>query len=155
MRRKPRTPLPLRDGVAPARLHLPTDGQWSTLRAYLHDRLVGLGTERIDTMLSQGCFVGTAGPYSPDAAYPPGGYVWFHRELPPETPVPYNPRVVHRDENLLVVDKPHFLATMPRGQHVRETALVRLRRDLDLPELSPAHRLDRLTAGLLMFVVHR
>src|SRR5699024_2070890 len=84
-----------------------------------------------------------------------GGYVWFHRELPPETPVPYELGVVHRDENLLVVDKPHFLATMPRGQHVRETALVRLRRDLDLPALSPAHRLDRLTAGLLMFVVHR
>src|SRR5699024_4444893 len=116
---------------------------------------VGLGTERIDTMLSQGCFVGTAGPYSPDATYPPGGFVWFHRELPPETPVPYELRVVHRDENLLVVDKPHFLATMPRGQHVRETALVRLRRDLGLREPSPAHRLDRLTAGLLMFVVHR
>jgi tRNA pseudouridine32 synthase/23S rRNA pseudouridine746 synthase len=52
-----------------------------------------------------------------------------------------------------VVDKPHFLATIPRGKHIVETALVRLRRDLGLPSLSPAHRLDRVTAGLLMFVV--
>src|SRR5207248_1880130 len=63
--------------------------------------------------------------------------------------------VVHRDEHLVVVDKPHFLATIPRGKHVLETALVRLRRDLDLPDLSPAHRLDRVTAGLLMFVAQR
>ena len=62
---------------------------------------------------------------------------------------------MHRDEHLLVVDKPHFLATIPRGRHIVETALVRLRRDLDLPDLSPAHRLDRATAGVLMFVVRR
>ena len=55
--------------------------------------------------------------------------------------------VLHRDDDMLVVDKPHFLATIPRGRHVVETALVRLRRELDLPELSPAHRLDRVTAG--------
>jgi len=54
-----------------------------------------------------------------------------------------------------VVDKPHFLATMPRGRHVAQTALVRLRRSLDLPELSPAHRLDRLTAGVLLFTIRR
>ena len=55
----------------------------------------------------------------------------------------------------MVVDKPHFLATMPRGGHVAQTATVRLRRELDLPELSPAHRLDRLTAGVLLFTARR
>ena len=55
----------------------------------------------------------------------------------------------------MVVDKPHFLATMPRGRHVAQTATVRLRRELDLPELSPAHRLDRLTAGVLLFTARR
>ena len=63
--------------------------------------------------------------------------------------------ILHREENIVVVDKPHFLATMPRGSHVAQTALVRLRRDLDLPELSPAHRLDRLTAGVLLFTLRR
>ncbi len=69
--------------------------------------------------------------------------------------MPFPVGIVHRDEHLVIVDKPHFLATIPRGRHVVETALVRLRRDLGLPELSPAHRLDRATAGLLMFVVQR
>jgi tRNA pseudouridine32 synthase/23S rRNA pseudouridine746 synthase len=61
---------------------------------------------------------------------------------------------VHRDDDLLVVDKPHFLATIPRGKHIVQTALVRLRQDLDLPALVPAHRLDRATAGLVLFVIN-
>ncbi len=69
--------------------------------------------------------------------------------------MPFTVDVLHRDDDVLVVDKPHFLATIPRGRHIVETALVRLRRELDLPELSPAHRLDRVTAGVLLFVVRR
>ena len=125
------------------------------MRAHLVDRLARVGADRIDAMLAQGRIVGLDGPVAPDAAYAPGTYLWFHRDLPVETPVPFEIGIVHRDEHLVVVDKPHFLATIPRGKHVVETALVRLRRDLDLPDLSPAHRLDRTTAGLLMFVVRR
>lgn len=85
--------------------------------------------------------------------YEPGAYLWFHRDLPAEAPVPFAVRVVYRDPHLLVVDKPHFLATTPRGSHVTQTALARLRAELDLPALSPAHRLDRLTAGVVMFSI--
>ena len=81
--------------------------------------------------------------------------VYLYRDLPDEVEVPFGIPVLHRDDNILVVDKPHFLATMPRGRHVAQTALVRLRRELGLPELSPAHRLDRLTAGVLLFTVRR
>src|SRR5206468_12265667 len=70
-------------------------------------------------------------------------------------PVPYGIPILYRDDDIVVVDKPHFLATMPRGRHVAQTALVRLRCELDLPELSPAHRLDRLTAGVLLFTARR
>lgn len=93
------------------------------------------------------------GPLKPDAPYAPESYVWFHRDLPDEVPVPFEVEIVHRDDDLLVVDKPHFLATIPRGKHVVETALVRLRKQLELPDLVPAHRLDRVTAGLIIFVV--
>jgi tRNA pseudouridine32 synthase/23S rRNA pseudouridine746 synthase len=81
--------------------------------------------------------------------------VYLYRELRDEVPVPFDIPILHREDDIVVVDKPHFLATMPRGRHVAQTALVRLRRDLDLPELSPAHRLDRLTAGVLLFTTHR
>lgn len=80
-------------------------------------------------------------------------YVWFHRELPAEERVPFAIEVVYRDAHVLVADKPHFLATTPRGSHVAETALARLRRELDLPALTAAHRLDRLTAGLVLFTL--
>jgi tRNA pseudouridine32 synthase/23S rRNA pseudouridine746 synthase len=86
---------------------------------------------------------------------PAGAHVYFYRELRDEVPVPFDIPVLYRDDDIVVVDKPHFLATMPRGRHVAQTALVRLRRDLDLPELSPAHRLDRLTAGVLLFTTRR
>jgi tRNA pseudouridine32 synthase/23S rRNA pseudouridine746 synthase len=86
---------------------------------------------------------------------PAGAHVYFYRELRDEAPVPFDIPVLYRDGDIVVVDKPHFLATMPRGRHVAQTAVVRLRRELDLPELSPAHRLDRLTAGVLLFTTHR
>ena len=84
---------------------------------------------------------------------PPNAEVYLYRDLPDEVEVPFEVPILYRDENIVVVDKPHFLATMPRGGHVAQTALVRLRRSLKIPELSPAHRLDRLTAGVLMFTV--
>jgi tRNA pseudouridine32 synthase / 23S rRNA pseudouridine746 synthase len=86
---------------------------------------------------------------------PTGSAVYLYRELPHEVPVPFDIPVLYQDADIVVVDKPHFLATMPRGQHVAQTALVRLRRELGLPELSPAHRLDRLTAGVLLFTTRR
>ncbi|MFF3254807.1 pseudouridine synthase [Actinacidiphila glaucinigra] len=152
--RPPIPPLPQRRGVDPVRVRLPGTGTWATVRDHLVDRLgAAVPPERVDAMFAAGEVHGSDGPLAPDAAFRPGGHVWFHRELPEEVPVPFGIEVLHRDERLLVVDKPHFLATMPRGGHVVETALSRLRHDLALPELSPAHRLDRLTAGVVMFVI--
>ena len=63
--------------------------------------------------------------------------------------------VLYEDERIIVVDKPHFLATMPRGMWYRQTALIRLRERLGEPDITPAHRLDRMTAGVLVFVRRR
>ena len=93
------------------------------------------------------------GVITPSSVLPPGAFVFLYRDLPDEVVVPFDIPVLYRDDDIVVVDKPHFLATMPRGGHVAQTALVRLRRSLDLPELSSAHRLDRLTAGVLLFTV--
>ncbi|MFI6447724.1 pseudouridine synthase [Kitasatospora sp. NPDC050543] len=156
MRRRPKVPpapLPQRHGVDPVRLKLPAEGPWLTVREHLVDRLPTVDPARIDAMLNEREIVGVDGPIAPDQAFVPGTFLWFYRDLPEEVPVPFEIAVRYRDEHLLVVDKPHFLATTPRGRHVTETALMRLRRDLALPGLSPAHRLDRLTAGLAMFVI--
>lgn len=86
--------------------------------------------------------------------YMPTRFLYFYRQPPPEQVVPFSVDVLYRDEMIVVADKPHFLATIPRGAHVLETALVRLRRDLELPDLIPAHRLDRMTAGVVVFVIN-
>ena len=153
MRGKLRSPLPQRHGLDAVRLRTPAEGPWTTIRDHLVDRLPRVAPERIDEMLREQRIVDLDGPIAPDAPFRPEHFLWFHRDLPDEVPVPFEITVVHRDDDLLVVDKPHFLATIPRGRHIVETALVRLRRELDLPALSPAHRLDRVTAGLLMFVI--
>ncbi|MGV9972161.1 RluA family pseudouridine synthase [Nocardia beijingensis] len=154
MRRRQQPPLPKRHGLDPARLRLPEQGHWTTIRDHLVERLPRVSPARIDELLHAGGIVDLEGPIAPDAPYVPGGAVWFHRDLPEETVVPFDIPVVYRDDDILVVDKPHFLATIPRGQHILQTALVRLRRELDLPDLIPAHRLDRVTAGLVLFVVN-
>ncbi|WP_329548665.1 RluA family pseudouridine synthase [Streptomyces sp. NBC_01356] len=156
MRRRtppPPSPLPQRDGVDPVRVRLPAGEAWATVRDHLVARLAA-GAGVIDQMLDAGQIVDVTGrPVSRDLAYEPGMFVWFHRELPDEEQVPFAVDVMYRDEHLVVADKPHFLATTPRGSHVAETALARLRRQLGIPTLGAAHRLDRLTAGLVLFTV--
>ncbi|MEU0072676.1 RluA family pseudouridine synthase [Streptomyces sp. NPDC006332] len=156
MRRKtriPPAPLPQREGVDPVRVRLPAGGSWATVREHLVERLAAEAGV-VEGMFDTGRVVGADGrAVAVDAAYVPGMFVWFHRELRAEVPVPFPVEIVHRDEHIVVADKPHFLATTPRGSHVTETALARLRRELGIPTLSAAHRLDRLTAGLVLFTV--
>ncbi|WP_314249461.1 RluA family pseudouridine synthase [Streptomyces sp. DSM 40907] len=160
MRRRaqpPPSPLPQRAGIDPVRLRLPPDpdGTWPDLGNYLAARYAGTrGADPVARLLAAGRVLGPGGRVlRAEDPYEPGAYLWFHRDMEPEPRVPFPVSVVHRDPHLLVVDKPHFLATTPRGSHITETALARLREELDLPGLSPAHRLDRLTAGLVMFSV--
>lgn len=140
--------LPVRDGLGPARLRVQGGNVADELGRRFGDqaRARVLAGEVVD---ARGVLLDA------HSVLPAGAVVYLYRDLPDEVEVPFDIPILHRDNNILVVDKPHFLATMPRGRHVAQTALVRLRRELDLPELSPAHRLDRLTAGVLLFTVRR
>ncbi|KFI46907.1 tRNA pseudouridine32 synthase / 23S rRNA pseudouridine746 synthase [Bifidobacterium bohemicum] len=75
-----------------------------------------------------------------------------HRYVTEEPEVPFELRVIYEDSAIIVVDKPHFLATTPRGMWYRQTALIRLRERYGEPQITPAHRLDRMTAGVVLFV---
>lgn len=122
--------------------------------AWLRQRL----PERVDVvaMLDAEGFVYADGrPVAAPDPYTPHTFVWFHRELRDEVTVPGVVHVLHRDERLVVVDKPPFLSTIPRGQHVQQSVVVRMRAELDLPELSSLHRLDRVTSGVLLLATER
>ena len=153
-RRRP-APLPVRDGLNPTRLALPHGVAHETLVEHLVARFPD-DAARLRRVVAAGEVVDELGrPYTLTSPYPAGGLAYLYREPPREEPVPFEATVLHRDDDLVVVDKPHFLASTPRGAWVAETVLVRLRRELDLPELSPAHRLDRLTAGVLLLTTRR
>ena len=90
-------------------------------------------------------------PLDAAMAYRVGQEVRYFREVDDEPAVPFEERIVHADAHLVVADKPHFLPVTPAGGHVRETLLARLVRRLGNPDLVPLHRIDRDTAGLVMF----
>jgi tRNA pseudouridine32 synthase / 23S rRNA pseudouridine746 synthase len=140
--------LPVRDGLGPARVRL----RGGLVVDEFRSRWGAVASAKVlagEVVLPDGTAVTST------TVLPAGAHVYFYRELRDEVPVPFDIPVLYRDDDIVVVDKPHFLATMPRGRHVAQTAVVRLRRELDLPELSPAHRLDRLTAGVLLLTTRR
>ncbi len=153
----PKSPLPPRHGLQAAWVRTPDRDPnnalpWPTMGAFLRDKLAADG-DRVDAMLARGDFVDQQGrPWSGDEIYRPHTFVWFHRELRDEPEVPGELTVLHHDERIVVLDKPHFLSTIPRGRHVVQSAVVRARQALGLPELSAVHRLDRATAGVLLMV---
>lgn len=147
-------PLPVRDGVAPSRVYL-SAGPWPTLGKFLEQRFPHIEPHTLHQRLQCGDIVDNAGvPQSADTPYKPGTWLWYYREVAHEAAVPFDMPVLYRDDRLVVVDKPHFLASTPGGRYLRHTALSRLREQLDMPEITPLHRLDRDTAGVLMFCLH-
>ncbi|WP_168198123.1 pseudouridine synthase [Brachybacterium sp. SGAir0954] len=152
--RRPPAPLPQRDGLDPVRWSVPPawDGPTTALAALLHrfPPLAAPAATSLADRFRAGEVVRTDGtPWAAEDAVHPGEELWFHRELAAEEVPPARIPVLLHDAHLLVVDKPHDMATMPRGAHVRSSLLVRLRRETGIAELSPLHRLDRRTAGVI------
>jgi tRNA pseudouridine32 synthase/23S rRNA pseudouridine746 synthase len=144
-------PLPVRDGVAPSYLWL-QDERWPSLLAFLVQRFPMVSEADWVARMGRGEVVdGKGQPITPATPYRKQMRIWYYRELPPETPIPFEETVLYRDEHILVADKPHFLPTIPTGRFLKETLLVRLKRKHGLPDLVPIHRLDRETAGVVIF----
>jgi tRNA pseudouridine32 synthase / 23S rRNA pseudouridine746 synthase len=145
------SPLPVRDGVNATRLRLPDEGPWDTAMDYMMHRWGHIDPQGIEDRFDAGEIVGEAGvPLDRGTPLRNHTFIWYYRTLPPETRIPVELDILHQDEHLLVVDKPHFLPTTPGGTYIQESALVRLRNQLQLPDLIPMHRLDRMTAGILL-----
>ncbi|MCM3873423.1 MAG: pseudouridine synthase [Pyrinomonadaceae bacterium] len=96
----------------------------------------------------------TGRPIDPKTAYQGGSCVFYYRELENETVIPFAEHVLYEDEHILIADKPHFLPVIPAGRFLHETLLVRLRKQGKPEALVPVHRLDRETAGVVLFSVN-
>lgn len=153
MSRPPKLALPMREGVSASALACPS-GDWPLLLDFLAQRLSLVSREDWAARMAAGEVLGPQGQVlPPDTPYRGGQRIYYYRRLAHETPVPFEEALVHVDELLVVADKPHFLSVTPKGRHVQQTLLTRLKRRLGLQDLTPVHRLDRETAGLTVFCV--
>ena len=119
---------------------------------FLQQYFPEVGRETWLARMQKGEVVDAAGLHiMPEHTYRPGSQIYYYRELETELSVPFAEHVLYQDEHLLVVDKPHFLPVTPSGSYLHETLLVRLKRKLGLEHLTPMHRLDRETAGVMLF----
>lgn len=151
--------LPMRQGVTASCHVLPSWARhlaspWPHLLAAVCERLPALDADEWQARFDAGLVVDASGrPYAATAYPQSGTKLYYWREVSDEPALPSGERILAQDEHLLVADKPHFLPVQPSGRYVRETLLVRLRQLTGLSTLSPLHRLDLETAGLVLFAV--
>jgi len=144
---------PARNGVGPSCIGLPA-GAWPTTLDFLTERFPAIPRGIWHQRMAQGDVVDEHGvQLAPHSAYQGHRRVYYYRAVPDEPRIPFDEVILFQDEQLIVVDKPHFLPVMPSGGYLAETVLVRLKQKLGIDTLVPVHRIDRDTAGLVMFSV--
>ncbi|WP_434650443.1 pseudouridine synthase [Pseudomonas sp. D1-2] len=132
-------------------LYLPP-GPWQTVLDCLCDRFRAISREQWLDRIARGRVLDAEGKaIRADLPYREGLRVHYFREVPDEKPIPVMESILYVDEHLVVADKPHFLPVTPAGEYVEQTLLRRLIHRLDNPQLVPLHRIDRHTAGLVLF----
>jgi len=146
--------LPTRHGVSPSCVGLPA-GRWLTITDFLLQRFPAITRQIWLERMRGGLVVDEFGiPVTPERPYRGHMRVYYYRALENEPRVPFEASVLFQDEHLVVADKPHFLPVTPSGHYLQETLLVRLKNSLGLDSLTPLHRIDRETAGLVLFSVN-
>lgn len=141
---------PMRGGINATPVTLP-DEPWETITQWAAHRFGADG----ELAVTRGdLFYDFARPVTPTDPYRRGVRVWIFRPVPDEPDEPIMFDVVARTDNYIVIDKPHDLATIPRGSHVARTVTVAARRQFANDDLVPAHRLDAETAGLVLLTTH-
>lgn len=152
-RRGPGWTPPARQGVSPSSVVLPS-GDWPSLLDFLAQRFPLVSRTDWAQRLAAGDVLDANGqPLSPEQPYQPQARIYYYRWLPVEPAIPFDEQVLYQDAWLVVADKPHFMPVTPGGRYVQQSLLVRLKRRLGIDTLSPIHRIDRDTAGLVVFAV--
>lgn len=145
--------LPCKNGITASQVSLPK-GLWKTMEDFLSERFPVLTKEQWGNRIAAGEVINENGtPLTSGTPYAPFQKLYYYRYLPDERPNPFQETVLYQDDWLVVADKPHFLPVIPSGKYVSETLLVRLRKRLGIDTLTPIHRIDRETAGLVLFSV--
>ncbi len=141
----------MRDGVSASVVAVPA-GPWPTVLAFLDGRFPAVGQSVWADRLAQGLVLNAQGQaLQAHSPCPCSELLYYYRQVSAEPSLPQHETVLFEDEHLLVADKPHFMPVTPSGRYVHSSLLVRLKQQTQCQSLTPLHRLDRETAGVVIF----
>ena len=144
---------PMIDGVSASKVFLPKmKPAPATVYQYLCQQFPHIAADEWQQRFADNLIYDALGNIlSFDSEYIENSHVFYYRFLAHEIHIPFEHEILFENEHLLVIDKPHFLTISPTGQYVQETLLVRLKKQTGNEFLTPIHRLDRETAGVVLF----
>lgn len=143
------------EGVSASRVYLPADQSHSNLLSFFVQQFPHIAEDEWASRFKEGLILDQEGRVlAANAAYLPNAHLIYFRRLAREPEIPFEEQILYQDEHILVADKPHFLPVTPSGLYLHQTLLNRLKRATGIQTLSPIHRIDRDTAGLVIFSIN-
>jgi tRNA pseudouridine32 synthase/23S rRNA pseudouridine746 synthase len=142
------------EGVSGSRVFLPADQTHANLLAFFVAQFPHIDAKEWEHRFADGQILDIEGlPQEAGDPYQPNTHLIYFRRLAREPDIPFVEKILFQDEHIVVADKPHFLPVTPSGLYLKQTLLNRLRKKTQIATLSPIHRIDRDTAGLVIFSV--
>jgi len=143
------------EGVSASRVYLPANQAHLNLLQFFVAQFPHIPGGEWAERFAEGLILDQDGqPLSADNPYLPNTHLLYFRRLTREPEIPFEEQIIYQDEHILVADKPHFLPVTPSGLYLHQTLLNRLKKNTGIQTLSPIHRIDRDTAGLVIFSVN-
>jgi tRNA pseudouridine32 synthase/23S rRNA pseudouridine746 synthase len=143
------------EGVSSSRVYLPADKQYSSLLEFFINQFPHIDKSEWEARFSEGLVMTVDGQaVMPQDPYQPNTHLIYFRRLAKEPEIPFEEAILFQDAHIVVADKPHFLPVTPSGLYLHQTLLNRLKKRTGIQTLSPIHRIDRDTAGLVIFSVN-
>jgi tRNA pseudouridine32 synthase/23S rRNA pseudouridine746 synthase len=142
------------EGVSSSRVFLPGDQQFQGLLEFFIHTFPHIQSSEWEARFAEGLVMTMDGePVRAGDPYQANTHLMYFRRLAREPEIPFTEEILYQDEHIVVADKPHFLPVTPSGLYLHQTLLNRLKRRTGIQTLSPIHRIDRDTAGLVIFSV--
>ena len=143
------------EGVSASRVYLPANQAHLNLLQFFVTQFPHIPEEEWKQRFDEGLILDQdSQALRADSPYLPNTHLLYFRRLAREPEIPFEEQILYQDEHILVADKPHFLPVTPSGLYLHQTLLNRLKKRTGIQTLSPIHRIDRDTAGLVIFSVN-
>lgn len=143
------------EGVSASRVYLPADQTFPNLLTFFVKQFPHIPQVEWETRFHEGLILDQDGhALAAHDQYLPNSHLMYFRRLEREPEIPHQEHILYQDEHILIADKPHFLPVTPSGLYLQQTLLSRLKKSTGIQTLSPIHRIDRDTAGLVIFSVN-